>query len=108
MRKISLIIALIVVGFIGCKAQTMEYKITAVRVVGETLYTTIEYTIDKKTITVEVPNFQPADDKAVEKGIENRYLSEKKKYEAEKKCLELLPVIQAKVGIKVVKEENQQ
>jgi hypothetical protein len=45
----------------------------------QTVFTTVEYTFDNQTVTVEIPHFMPASEEDIIKGIENREVTERAK-----------------------------
>lgn len=68
----------------------MEYIIKSKRQVDDTLFTTVEYNFDETKVLLEVAHFQPQSKEEIITGIENRGLSEERKFIATQKISELI------------------
>ena len=54
----------------------MTYKILSTRIVGETVFTEVEYEIEGQTLTIDVAHYAPDSQSAVLQGVINRAMSE--------------------------------
>lgn len=68
----------------------MNYTIKSKRQVDDNLFTTVEYNFDETKVLVEVAHFQPQSEEEIITGIENRGLSEERKFTATQKISELI------------------
>ena len=80
----------------------MEYKIITIEQRDETVYTTVEYIIEGKTLEVVIPHFSPQTKTDVLLGIENRAKSEKRKLEVIAKNALVLSDLETEINKKVV------
>jgi len=60
----------------------MKYKILSSSLEGTTITTKVEYDFDGIKLTVDVPHFMPENQAAIEQGIINRAITEKKNLDA--------------------------
>lgn len=94
----SFILALFLV-ISGNAFAAWTYKIVQTSEKNEdTLIVRVSYTNGTKTITVNIPVFQPLDSTAVHTAIKNRFQSEKQKYIADQRIDVLKPDVDADVN----------